>query len=49
MSDTQPKQQVSANLTTLRRQLEEVAAKRRAGKPLDRKVEQGPALLIRGK
>ena len=50
MSDTQPKQQVSANLTTLCRQLEEAAAKTKAAEPVARqKGEQEPVLVIRGK
>jgi hypothetical protein len=51
MSDTQVNQQVTANLTTLRRQLEEMAAKVNVdGRAVDRpKGVQGPTLVIRGK
>jgi hypothetical protein len=51
MSDTQVKEQCPANLTALRRQLEEMAAKVKVVKPaVDRpKGVQGPALVIRGK
>jgi hypothetical protein len=51
MSDTQAKQQIAANLTALRRQLEEVAAKAKVdGRAVDRsKGIQGPVLVVRGK
>ena len=51
MSETQAKEQCSANLTTLRHQLEEMAARTKAVKPaVDRpNVVQGPVLVIRGK
>jgi hypothetical protein len=51
MSESQAKEQRPANLTALHRQLEEMAAKRRAAESaLDRpKGVQGPALVIRGK
>jgi hypothetical protein len=54
MSETsaQPKQQLPANVTTLQRQLEEMAArtKPRSDSTADRRKDiQGPVLVIRGK
>jgi len=52
MSEAAPqtKQQLSADLMALHRQLEEIASRTKASKPADRpQGSEGPVLVIRGK